>query len=66
MNWIYIDVMVGLTHLVNDGYFMLLAHLFVHHVHFWRTHHCLSKWNDGLGCTDLNFCKPLKRQVKIL
>lgn len=57
---------VGLTHLVNNGYFLLFSQIFVDHVHLWRTYHCFSEWNDGLGRTDLNFSKPLKRQVKIL
>ncbi len=57
---------VVVTHLVNDGYFLLLSQIFVDHVHLWRTYHCFSEWNDGLGCADLNFSKSLKRQVKIL
>jgi len=55
-----------LTDLVNDGYFLLLAQVFIHHVHFWRTYHCFSEWDDGLGGADLNFSEPSKRHVKIL
>lgn len=50
-----------LTHLMDDGYFLLFAQGFIHHIHFWRTHNCFSKWNDGLGRTDLNFSKPSER-----
>lgn len=52
------------THLVNDGHFLLLAKIFIHHVHFWRAHHCLSERNDGLRRADLNFSKPLKKKLK--
>lgn len=66
---IYMDynlLTVGLTYLVYDGYFLLLAQVFVYHVHFWRTYHCFSEWNNRLGCADLNFSKPLQRQVENL
>lgn len=46
----YIDsslVRTELTHLVDDGNFLLLAQVFIHHVHFWRTDHRFPEWNDG-------------------
>lgn len=55
---------MGVTHLVNYGHFLLLTQVFIHHVHFWRTYHCFSEWNNGFGCGDLNFSKPLKKKER--
>lgn len=60
--WTPVEKRFASTHQVNDGHFLLLAEVFVYHVHFWRKHHSFSEWNDRLGCADLNFGKPLKRQ----
>lgn len=63
MQWVDVDVdCIWTTHLVDDGQFLLLAHLLVYHVHFGRSYHCFSEWNDGFGCGDLNFSKPAKKQ----
>lgn len=35
------------THLVDDGNFLLLAQVLIHHVHFGRTDHRFSEGNDG-------------------
>lgn len=47
---------------MNDGDFLLLAQLLVHHVHFGRTNHRLSERDDGLRRADLDFSKPLKKR----
>lgn len=47
---------------MNDGDFLLLAQLLVHHVHFGRTNHRLSERDDGLRRADLDFSKPLKKK----
>lgn len=56
----------SLTHLVYDGNFLLLAQLFIHHIHFWWANHCFSEWYDGFWCAYFNFSKPLKKTVKIM